>query len=184
MSGRDLRSSFPRKTRIDELGNQAFINEVDGFTFIDAEQSRVLAGKQYEYIQYIPVVNTSKGCRIAFFVTGTEPTQHVLTEGNWSAASRLEIWENVSLANTGVKPTIYNSNRNSDETSNLIVFSGIVPTSGHLIRTRYDGSFYSPGTIRGQALCPKPNTYYAVWLKPAASGVLASIGLRWYEKEV
>ena len=195
MSGRDLRDKFPRKTRIDELGNVVYDYGTESFGAIGAEHHRIHDGKHWEYIQYSADIDTSKGCRIAFFVTGTAAPQHVLMQGNWSAGSRMEVWEYAKLTSTGLKPIIYNSNRRSSNTSDLVVFSGItfsgaatIGGSGYKIKTRYDGAagnpFSSaPGDIRAGEFIPKANKYYVLWLKPDANDVKGSIGFRWYAEE-
>ena len=189
----DLRSKFPRKSRIDEIGNEVLDVHTIALGTIDGFHKRIHAGKGFEYDIFSNDIDTSKGCRIAFWVTGTALDQHILPIGGWSAGSRLEIWEQATLGSTGAKATIYNCDRTSSISGsqiNLNVFSGIsISNKGTRIRVWYDGSSgggtkNAPGgDSRNRELIIKPNIYYLAYLQPDANDTKGSISLQWYEEE-
>ena len=194
MSGRDLRGTFPRQTRIDELGALAYDADTRGFGIIEPAHHMIHKGRHMEYMQYIGanLLDISKGCRIAFWITGDAKTAHVVPLGNWSQAARLEIWEGVTITNTGVAVTAYNSKRVSSFAHSGIVYSGVSfydPTaSGTLVRTYYQGTAgggptsKGGGTSREGELMVLGNTDYLYWLRPDGDNAEGLIGVDWYEE--
>ncbi len=185
-----VRPTFPRKTRIDELTNLAYDERDRTIGKIGALHKMIHAGRTIDYQQYMTDVDTSKGCRIVFTITGTANPAHLHPHGGWSAAARLEIWEDVTLSTTGTEPTLYNSKRDSTFAESGVIISGASfydPTaSGTLIRTFYyggaGGPFGAPGTMNEEhEIIAKGNSNYLFWLKTDADNNKASIGLSWYE---
>ncbi len=191
MSGINVRPTFPRKTRVDELTNFAYDERSRNIGKISTLHRMIHAGRTIDYQQYMGDVDVSKGCRIAFWITGSARPAHIHPHGGWSAAARLEIWEDVTLTDTGVKPILYNNKRSSDFAQSGIVFSGVsiydTSASGTRIRTFYyggaGGPFGSPGTMNEEhEVIFNGNQYYLLWLQTDADNNKASIGLSWYEE--
>ncbi len=185
-----VRSAFPRKTRSDELTNLAYDECARTIGGINDLHKMIHAGRTIDYQQYMTDVDTSKGCRIAFIITGSANPAHMHPHGSWSAGARLEVWEDVVLSTTGTEPTLYNSKRDSTFAESGVVISGASfydPTaSGTLIRTFYYGAaggpFGSPGAMNEEhEIILNGNSHYLFWLKPDADNAKASIGLHWYE---
>jgi len=189
MSG--VRRVFPAKTRGDELLNFAYDEETRAITRIRSVHKMIHAGRTIEYNQYMSDVDVSKGCRIAFWITGSAESPHAHPIGGWSAGSRLEVWEDVTLTDTGTKPTLYNNKRGSTFSQSGIVFSGVsiydTGASGTRIRSYYyggaGGPFGMPGALSAdRELILNGNQYYLFWLRPDDDNTKASIGLTWYEE--
>jgi len=92
--GRDYKSAIRR----------SFDTDIDALRTIDPTHGMIHRGRHLNRDIYSSDIDTSQGSRIAFLST---KEAHVLPIGNWSAGSRLEIWEDVTLTSTGVALMIY-----------------------------------------------------------------------------
>jgi len=177
--GRDYKSAIRR----------SFDTDIDALRTIDPTHGMIHRGRHLNRDIYSSDIDTSQGSRIAFLST---KEAHVLPIGNWSAGSRLEIWEDVTLTSTGVALTSYNSKRSSTYVQGLTVFSGIaiydISKSGTNIRTYYDGSAgggpnKNSGTVRANEIEILEDIYYIAWLIPDADNTKGVVGVDWYEPE-
>jgi len=140
-------------------------------------------GKHFFYTDYFDVINNPSGVAIGLFTTGCS----VLLDTRFGIndAARFLIYEDVVFTSTGVEVSSYNNNRDSKETTNLIVYSGVSPydvtASGLLLDQRYNGATSYSGKItsRDNMILLKRNTYYMVHLIPDGDGKKASIRLDW-----
>ena len=187
----NIRPTLPRKTRVDELTNFAYDEETRSIGRIRSVHKMIHAGRTIDYQQYSADVDTSLGCRIAFWITGSANPAHMHPHGGWSGGSRIEVWEDVTLTTTGIKPTLYNNKRDSEFAQSGIIFSGVAiydtTASGTLIQSYYyggaGGPFAMPGSLaEDRELILKGNQYYLFWLRPDSNDTKASIGLSWYEE--
>jgi hypothetical protein len=122
---------------------------------------------------------------VDFTTPDTTKWLHALMHATCEGAARVVLMEAPTggCENPTGQLTVLNRNRNSPNTSTLVVnYDSTVGTGGLILRDEYIGSgVKSGGDVRGtDEVLLKQNTKYSLWVF-STSLVPASLGMHWYE---
>ena len=172
--------------------NQYALVPVDSLTLatetVDYSHHEIHVGNHYYYMDSVELNNAA--VQNYLITTPDTTTQaHMIIYADGSAITMFQLYEATDKTGTTLQ-TIINNNRNSANTSSLIIHKGISggTTDGTLIQTYKSGSATqqsrSSATVRDDSeIILKRNTKYIFRVTSFTDNNLTNVDFSWYEHE-
>ena len=161
----------------------AIDNSTNAITTVGYSHHEVHGGSHY-YLEGYAALGLNGTLYVKLVTPNTKKWAHFLWTIGGAGLTTTTLVEGPTGGMAGGSPvTIFNSNRNSLNTSGLVITSGVTaPTGGTIISQESFGSKQSGGTVtRGDEIIFKQNTTYCrTFLSGAASNII-SFRASWYE---
>lgn len=191
------RDQYPSKKSLgDHILNEVWDSQVYIGT-IEAEHRRIHLGVHYFKDFYLADIDDPSGVKFFIHPTGYNNETHFLYAANFSAGTRVEIYEGFEPESTGVEYVMNNNNRSITASSSTLLYkdcvlSGVnaaaMRATGTLISVLYMGQAganpnqNAPGAGgRNTELILSPNIKYLFWVRPDADNTKGSVGFNWYD---
>jgi len=155
---------------------------------IDYSHHEIHGGSHFKAGFQDSAMNTSETIEIMFVTPDTTKHAHWSLTAQSSGAATVEVYEG-GTATGGTAVTIWNRNRNSDNTAGVTVFhTPSITADGTKMATKWIGGSGFRTDVSGEhrgdsEFILKQNTKYIVRATANADGIEVAIGGDWYEHE-
>jgi len=167
-----------------EAGNSGIDASTEAQMNIGYEHHEIHSGSHYNYCDYILGLGSSVVTEFVITTASTTSQMHLTFEAFSVTGATLELFEGASGITGGTVLTPRNNNRNSLNTSGVILLGEPVSVAADGTRAAgylLGGNRAAGATSRDNELILKPNTIYLVRITTTASSNAISFCAEWYE---
>ena len=193
------RDQYPaKKSLVDYIINEIWENGDPHIGTIETEHMRIHRGEHFFRDFYLSDIDDPSGIKFLINPTGASTEAHLLYAANFTAGTRIEIYEGFTPLTTGVQYVALNNKRDSATSADALLYkdctiSGANPAAhratGALISVIYLGAAGSNPNVnapgaggRGSELILNSNVKYLFWVRPDADNTKGTVGFNWYEE--